>query len=86
MKMRLISGDVVEGLPADIAERDVKESIDVDLSKRSMEVVDVLFQRHPITQNIETSLMILNDGIQIRVVGDIRDHTDIVVREMNYNL
>lgn len=82
-KQLLVTGSVVEANPPQWEENDVKEPIQVDLSTYQMTEVDVTLQRNK--HNIVTSsTIILNDGIIVRVKGNVLQSESIVIRDLGY--
>lgn len=82
-KQLLVTGSVVEANPPQWEENAVKEPIQVDLSTYQMTEVDVTLQRNK--HNVVTSsTIILNDGIIVRVKGNVLQSESIVIRDLGY--
>lgn len=84
-KQLLVTGSVVEANPPQWEENAVKEPIQVDLSEYQMTEVSILLQRNR-HNHVTSSLMVLHDGIEVRVKGDIRDHDSFTIRDLGYEV
>lgn len=84
-KLLLVTGAIVQGLAPNWNEQDIKSSIEVNLEDYQMTEVDVtLYRDH---KNIVTSsLIVLNDGIEIRFKGNALFNPDITLREKEYEV
>ncbi|BES53266.1 hypothetical protein [Aeromonas phage phiWae14] len=81
--MTLVTGKICEGLPPDWQEQEVKTSIQIDLEKYQMSEVDVTLTRD-IHNRVTSSLIVLNDGHQIRFRGNALENEAITLREIGY--
>lgn len=83
-KMKLVTGSIVQGLPKNFIELGIMTPISVDLEKYQLTDVEVTIYRNK--HNIAmSSLMVLNDGTEVRVKGDILKSKDIVLRDITYS-
>ena len=79
MKMILYGGEVVDGLSPD------NKRIKINLKERAMSVVDVNIQLGRVTGD-KVSVVIFEDNTTFRVVGNVIDRTDIILRDVDYKV
>ncbi|AUE22864.1 hypothetical protein Ah1_00346 [Aeromonas phage Ah1] len=83
--MIIVTGAVVQGLAPNWEDSDVKTTVDINLEDYQMTEVEVtLYRDH---KNVVTSsLVVLNDGHQIRFKGNALFNADITLREVGYEV
>lgn len=79
MKMILYGGGVVDGLSPE------NKRIKIDLKERAMSVVDVNIQLGRVKGD-KVSVVIFEDNTTFRVVGNVIDRTDIILRDVDYKI
>ena len=88
MKMILLGTGVHTALPSTwrdmIGSNSYVELLSVDLDNYRMQEVEVTLYREEYTGKVTSSLLVLPDELEIRVLGDIRNHPTIVLREPGY--
>lgn len=81
--MKLVTGNIVQGLPKNFTELGLLDPIPVNLEKYQMTDVDIFIYRNH-KNAVISSLMILNDGTEVRTKGNILNNNDIVLRDIDY--
>lgn len=88
MKMILVGSGVHVALPPAWGDKigcnSYVEMLSVDLDDYRMQEVEITLYREEFTGRVNCSLMVLPDGLEVRVLGDIRKHPTIVLREIGY--
>ncbi|ADQ53039.1 hypothetical protein CL89_gp157 [Aeromonas phage PX29] len=83
--MKLVTGSVVESLSPNWHEDAVKETVKIDLEDYQMTDVDVTLYRDA-NHIVTSSLIVLNDGHQVRFKGNALFNSDITLREEGYEV
>ncbi|AAQ17992.1 hypothetical protein Aeh1ORF323c [Aeromonas phage Aeh1] len=84
-QMTIVTGAVVQGLAPNWEQTDVKSTVEINLENYQMTDADVtLYRDHRNT--VTSSLIVLNDGHQIRFKGNALFNADITLREVGYEV
>lgn len=80
-----MTGAVVQGLAPNWEIQEVKTSVEINLENYQMTSAEVTLYRD--SRNIVTSsLIVLNDGHQVRIKGNALFSADIVLRDEGYEV